>query len=55
MQAEFGTKDTLTEFVEKRTKMVIDAAGDGVICSPKEVAQIRQIAWAEFLDRYSGD
>jgi orotidine-5'-phosphate decarboxylase len=49
MQAEFDTKDTLAEFVEKRTNMVIDAGGDGVICSPKEVSQIRQIAGPNFL------
>ena len=49
MQAEFNTKDTLEEFVEKRTRMILDAEGDGVICSPKEAAQIRQIAGQNFL------
>jgi orotidine-5'-phosphate decarboxylase len=49
MQAEFHTGDTLEQFVEKRTTMVIDAGGDGVICSPGEVAQVRQIAGPKFL------
>jgi orotidine-5'-phosphate decarboxylase len=49
MQAEFGTKDTLEQFIEKRTRMVISANGDGVICSPAEVAQIRRIAGPAFL------
>ena len=49
MQAEFDTKDTLEEFVEKRTRMIIGTGGDGVICSPKEVAQIRQITGRDFL------
>ena len=49
MQAEFDTKDTLEEFIEKRTKMIINAGGDGVICSPNEASQIRQIAGPRFL------
>ena len=44
MRAEFGTNDTLEQFIEKRTRIIMAAGADGVICSPKEVAQIRAIA-----------
>jgi orotidine-5'-phosphate decarboxylase len=49
MQAEFDTKDTLEQFIDKRTKMIMEAGGDGVICSPKEVSQIRAIAGSKLL------
>jgi orotidine-5'-phosphate decarboxylase len=49
MQEEFETKDTLEQFIEKRAKMVLEAGGDGVICSPLEATQIRSIAGADFL------
>jgi orotidine-5'-phosphate decarboxylase len=49
MQEEFETKDTLEQFIEKRTKMVLASGGDGVICSPQEVAQIRDITGSDFL------
>jgi orotidine-5'-phosphate decarboxylase len=49
MQEEFETKDTLEQFIEKRTKMALESGGDGVICSPLEVAQIRSIAGPRFL------
>lgn len=49
MQEEFETKDTLEQFIDKRTKMVLASGGDGVICSPQEVAQIRDITGSDFL------
>lgn len=49
MREEYNTNDTLEEFIEKRTRMVLAAKGDGVICSPKEAAQIRDIAGPDFL------
>jgi len=49
MQKEYDTNDSLQTFIEKRTNMVISAGGDGVICSPLEVAQIRDIAGQNFL------
>jgi orotidine-5'-phosphate decarboxylase len=54
MRAEFDTKDTLTEFVEKRTKMVIDAGGDGVIVLQKRCRKLGRLG-ARFFDRYSRD
>jgi orotidine-5'-phosphate decarboxylase len=49
MQEEFDTKDTIEQFIAKRTQMVLDSGGDGVICSPLEVAQIRGIAGRDLL------
>lgn len=49
MQEEFETSDTLEQFIAKRTQMVLDSGGDGVICSPLEVAQIRGIAGKKLL------
>jgi orotidine-5'-phosphate decarboxylase len=49
MQAEFGTTETLEQFIERQTRMVITAGGDGVIASPLEVKQIRDIAGPDFL------
>jgi orotidine-5'-phosphate decarboxylase len=49
MQEEFETSDTLEQFINKRTHMVMDSGGDGVICSPLEVAQIRGIAGSKLL------
>ena len=49
MQAEFGTTETLEQFIERQTRMVITSGGDGVIASPLEVKQIRDIAGPDFL------
>lgn len=49
MQTEFGTSETLEQFIERQTKMVIAAGGDGVIASPLEAKQIRDIAGPDFL------
>lgn len=49
MQAEFGTNESLEHFIDRQTRMVIDAGGDGVIASPLEAKQIRDIAGPDFL------
>jgi orotidine-5'-phosphate decarboxylase len=49
MQEEFETTDTLEQFIKKRTRMVLDEGGDGVICSPLEGRQIRDIAGTNLL------
>jgi orotidine-5'-phosphate decarboxylase len=49
MQAEFGTKESLEYFIDRQTRMVIDAGGDGVIASPLEAKQIRDLVGPNFL------
>jgi orotidine-5'-phosphate decarboxylase len=42
MQREYETKMSLRDFVAKRAIMAANAGADGVICSPREVVDIRQ-------------
>jgi orotidine-5'-phosphate decarboxylase len=47
--ADLGHSLPLSELVELRVKKAVESRMDGIICSPLEVARVRQIAGPEWL------